>query len=122
MACDGPSKIHHEASMILGIACTVVLGMFALWQTRRAATAYARGYGEAVQAWRAVLDIHEAQHRVLKARHDTFVAGIQRCQEPGVCSDVRAMHRAIHDAAVAANQAAAAAHQAAAAAHESRAV
>lgn len=97
--------------MILGIACTVVLGMLALWQMRRAVTAYARGYGDAAQIWRSVLDVYEAHQRVLEARHDTFVAGIARCQEPGVRDDVRAMHQAIHDAAVAANQAAAAAHE-----------
>lgn len=99
--------------MTLGILCTVVLGAVALRQAVMAATyrriaadAYEKGHRDASDSWRGVVAVHETGLRVLGARHDTFVEGIKRCQWPHVRNDARAMHQAIHDAAVAANRAA----------------
>lgn len=99
--------------MTFGIVCTVVLGVIALWQTilaivwRRLATkALADGCRERVAIWRAALEEQQVQMRIANARHTTFAAGIKRCQDPDVSRDIRARHRAIRDAAVAANRAA----------------
>lgn len=104
--------------MTLGILCTVVLGAVALWQAvlaaayrRIAADAYEKGHRDASASWRGVVAVHETGLRVLGARHDTFVEGLKRCHWPHVRHDARAMHQAIHDAAVAANRAAEAARE-----------